>query len=72
MVHSVNKKLATFSFKIRKYKCLLTPIGYNLVYMHLLISDWFNAPKYRDYYEYMIELDCPYYFDYLLLNATRL
>ncbi len=72
MVHSVDKKLATFSFEIRKYKWLLTPIDYNLVYMYLLISDWFNAPKYRDYYEHMIELGCPYSFDYLLLNSTGL
>ncbi len=69
---SVDEKLATFPFKIREYKRLLTPIGYNLIYMYLLSSDWFRAPKYRDYYEYMNELGCPYYFDYLPLNAIGL
>ena len=30
---SVDEKLATFPFKIREYKRLLDPIGYDLVYM---------------------------------------
>jgi hypothetical protein len=69
---SVDEKLATFPFKIREYKRLLEPIDYNLVYMYLLSSNWFNAPKYKDYYDYMDELDCPYYFDNLPLNAIGL
>lgn len=69
---SVDEKLATFPFKIREYKRLLDPIGYNLVYIYLLDSTWFDAPKYQDYYEYMEELGCPYYFDILPLNAIGL
>ena len=48
------------------------PIGYDLVYIYLLSSDWFNVPKYQDYYDYMDELDCPHYFDNLPLYAIGL
>ena len=50
---SVDEKLATFPFKIREYRRLLDPIGYDLVYIYLLSSDWFNVPKYQDYYDYI-------------------
>ena len=69
---SVDEKLATFPFKIREYKRLLDPIGYDLIYMYLLSSAWFDSPKYRDYYDYMSENDCPFYFDTLPLNAIGL
>lgn len=69
---SVDEKLATFPFKIREYRRLLDPIGYDLVYIYLLSSDWFNVPKYQDYYDYMDELDCPHYFDNLPLYAIGL
>lgn len=69
---SVDEKLATFPFKIREYKKLLDPIGYDLVYIYLLSSNWFSAPKYQDYYDYMDELGCPYYFDILPLSAIGL
>ena len=66
---SVDEKLATFPFKIYEYKKLLDPIGYNIVYIYLLASAWFNAPKYQDYYDYMEILGCPHYFDILPLEA---
>lgn len=69
---SVDEKLATFPFKIREYQRLLDPIGYNLVYIYLLSSDWFDVPKYKDYYDYMDELGCPHFFDNLPLHAIGL
>ena len=66
---SVDEKLATFPFKIYEYRKLLAPIKYNIVYIYLLSSKWFDVPKYRDYYDYMDDLGCPYYFDRLPLNA---
>ena len=69
---SVDEKLATFPFKIREYRRLLDPIGYDLVYIYLLSSDWFDVPKYQDYYDYMDELGCPHYFDNLPLYAIGL
>lgn len=69
---SVDEKLATFSFKIFEYKKLLDPIGYNIQYIYLLSSDWFNRPKYKDYFDYMKLNGCPYYFDILPLEAIGL
>ena len=69
---SVDEKLATFPFKIREYRRLLDPIGYDLVFIYLLSSDWFDVPKYQDYYDYMDELGCPHYFDNLPLYAIGL
>ena len=69
---SVDEKLATFPFKIREYRKLLDPIGYDIVYIYLLSSAWFDVPRYQDYYDYMEELNCPYYFDRLPLYALGL
>lgn len=66
---SVDEKLATFPFKIFEYKKLLDPIGYNIIYTYLLSSEWFHAPKYQDYYDYMDLLGCPHYFDILPVEA---
>ena len=66
---SVDEKLATFPFKIYEYKKLLSPIKYDVVYIYLLSSIWFNTPKYKDYYDYMNDLGCPYFFDTLPLEA---
>lgn len=70
--NTVDEKLAIFPFKIREYKRLLTPIGYNIVYMYLLSSNWLSTPKYQDYYDYMNELNYPYFFNILPLNAIGL
>lgn len=66
---SVDEKLATFPFKIYEYKKLLNPINYDIVYIYLLSSQWFDSPKYNDYYDYMDDLGCPHYFDTLPLSA---
>lgn len=69
---SVDEKLATFPFKIKEYQRLLANTDYDLKYIYLLSSEWFNKPKYQDYYYYMDELNCPYYFDTLPLSAIGL
>ena len=65
---SVDEKLATFPFKIYEYRKLLAPIGYDIVYIYLLSSEWFNVPKYQDYFDYMEDLRCPYFFDRIPLH----
>lgn len=69
---SVDEKLSTFLFKKREYENLLAPIGFNVVYIYLLSSDWFNTAKYKDYFDYMEEENCPYFFDVLPLEALGL
>ena len=49
-----------------------TLIGYDIVYIYLLSSEWFDSPKYQDYYDYMDKLNCPHYFDVLPLSAIGL
>lgn len=66
---SVDEKLATFPFKTHEYKKLLVPINYKLVYIYLLSEEWFSADTYKDYYDYMDLLNCPYYFDTLPLTS---
>ena len=69
---SVDEKLSTFLFKKREYEKLLTPIGFHVVYIYLLSSNWFNNKKYKDYFDYMEEQSCPYFFDILVLEALGL
>lgn len=66
---SVDEKLATFPFKIWEYEKLVNPLGYDVVYIYLLSSQWFSQNKYDDYYEYMDLLNCPHFFDILPLSA---
>lgn len=68
---SVDEKLATFQFKIYEYKKLVEPINYKIQYIYLL-SDWFNQPKYKDYFDYMKLNNCPYYFNELPLKSIGL
>lgn len=69
---SVDEKLATFLFKKYEYGKLVCPIGYSVQYIYLLSSEWFTQSKYDDYYAFMNMYDCPYYFDYLPLDAIGL
>lgn len=69
---SVDEKLSTFPFKKREYKKLLNPIDFDVVYIYLLSSNWFNKATYDDYFDYMKEQNCPYYFDTLPLRALGL
>lgn len=69
---SVDEKLSTFPFKKREYENLLAPIDFDVVYIYLLSSNWFDNAKYKDYFDYMEEQNCPYYFDTLPLEALGL
>ncbi len=69
---SVDEKLSTFPFKKREYEHLLTPINFDIVYIYLFSSDWFDNAKYKDYFDYMDEQNCPYFFDTLPLEALGL
>lgn len=69
---SVDEKLSTFPFKKREYEKLLAPIGFDVVYIYLLSSNWFNNARYKDYFDYMEEQNCPYFFDTLPLEALGL
>lgn len=58
---SVDEKLQTCHFKLRQYTKLLAPLGIRVEF-HYLLSEWFDAPSYRDVLEYIGEVGCDYFF----------
>lgn len=68
---SVDEKLQTCDFKKKQYRKLMAPLNIDVEYMYLL-SDWFRHPKYQDVLDYIISVDCFYYFEYIPLNKFNL
>ncbi len=68
---SVDEKLQTCDFKKKQYQCLLAPLNYEVEYIYIL-SEWFNAPRYKDVLTYIISVGCQYYFKYLPLQKLGL
>ena len=68
---SVDEKLQTCGFKLRQYKKLFAPLNHNVEYIYIL-NDWFKDPKYKDTLNYIIDMNCRYYFEYLPLHEIGL
>jgi len=68
---SVDEKLQTCDFKLKQYKKLFSELNYEVEYIYVL-SDWFKNPKYSNTLEYIIEVGCKYYFEYLPLHKIGL
>ncbi|MDX9855255.1 MAG: PD-(D/E)XK nuclease superfamily protein [Parcubacteria group bacterium] len=68
---SVDEKLQTCDFKLKQYKKLFSELNYEVEYIYVL-SDWFKNDKYKDTLEYIIEVGCKYYFEYLPLHKIGL
>jgi len=68
---SVDEKLQTCDFKRKQYQRLFSTLNYEVEYIYIL-SDWFKAEKYRDVLDYIISVDCRYYFEYLPLHKIGL
>jgi hypothetical protein len=68
---SVDEKLQTCDFKLKQYKKLFSELNYEVEYIYVL-SDWFKHDKYKDTLEYIIEVGCKYYFEYLPLHKIGL
>jgi len=68
---SVDEKLQTCGFKLKQYRKLFAPLNHNVEYVYIL-NDWFRKPEYRDTLNYIIEMNCKYYFEYLPLNEIGL
>lgn len=68
---SVDEKLQTCDFKRKQYQKLLAPANIKVEYMYIL-SDWFRKPEYRDVLNYIIDVNCRYYFEYLPLSELGL
>ena len=68
---SVDEKLQTCNFKLKQYKKLFAPLNYEVEYIYVL-SSWFNDPKYKDVLDYIISVNCQYYFEYIPLKKLGL
>ena len=68
---SVDEKLQTCDFKKKQYQKLLSQINCKVEYIYLL-SEWFRKPKYKDVLDYIISVNCSYYFEYLPLTELGL
>lgn len=63
---SVDEKLQTCDFKKKEYQKLMAPANIKVQYMYLL-SNWFRDPRYKDVLDYIINVGCQYYFEYIPL-----
>ncbi len=68
---SVDEKLQTCGFKLKQYKRLFAPLNHNVEYIYIL-NNWFRDSKYRDTLDYIIEMNCKYYFEFLPLHEIGL
>ena len=68
---SVDEKLQTCDFKKTVYKKLIDPIGLNTEYYYLL-NDWFDQDVYKDVFEYIENVGCKYFIDFIPLNELGL
>ena len=68
---SVDEKLQTCDFKRKQYIRLLSRLNIEVEYVYIL-SNWFKKPKYKDVLDYIISVNCQYYFDYIPLQKLGL
>lgn len=68
---SVDEKLQTCDFKKKQYKKLVANLNWNVEYIYLL-NDWFKKPQYKDVLDYIISVNCSFYFNYLPLEKLGL
>ena len=68
---SVDEKLQTYDFKRKQYMKLMAQLNVEVEYIYVL-SDWFRNPVYKDVLDYIISVNCQYYFGYLPLHKLGL
>jgi hypothetical protein len=68
---SVDEKLQTCDFKRKQYQKLFSRANIEVEYMYLL-CDWFKKPEYKDVLDYVINVRCHYYFNYIPLEKLGL
>lgn len=68
---SVDEKLQTCDFKKKEYQKLMSQVNIDVEYIYLL-DEWFKDPKYKDALDYIISVNCHYYFEYIPLKKLGL
>lgn len=64
-------ELLVCDFKKKQYQKLLSNLNMEVEYVYLL-SDWLRKPEYRDVLDYIISVNCRYYFEYIPLQIFGL
>ena len=71
---STDEKLAVCDYKLKQYKKVFSPLGYDVKW-YFLLDEWFKTnhfPKKKDLYNYVKECGCEYYFDEVPLKELGL
>ncbi|MGT2925719.1 hypothetical protein [Streptococcus cuniculipharyngis] len=69
---SVDEKLQTCDFKLKQYRKLFSPLNKEVKYYYLLDKNWFDNPAYKDVLNYIIDVGCGFYFNYIPLKELGL
>ena len=68
---SVDEKLQTCDFKKKQYTKLMAPLNIDVEYVYVL-NEWFRKEQYKDTLDYIISMNCHYYFDYIPMSKLGL
>lgn len=68
---SVDEKLPNCDFKKKEYEKLFHPLGFEVKFIYVL-SNFFDKPKYDDVFNYILDVNCEYYFNKLPFEAIGL
>lgn len=68
---SVDEKLQTCDFKKKQYIKLFSELNYRVEYCYIL-DKWFKKDCYKDTLDYIINVGCKYYFEYIPLHELGL
>ena len=68
---SVDEKLPNCDFKKKEYMKLFNPLKIKVNYIYIF-NDWFQDKQYKDVLEYILDVDCEYYYNAIPFNALGL
>jgi len=68
---SVDEKLPNCDFKKKEYQKLFNPLNIKVNYIYIF-NDWFKRPQYKDVLEYILSVDCEYYYNAIPFESLGL
>ncbi|MDA9753706.1 hypothetical protein N9V35_00695 [bacterium] len=68
---SVDEKIQTCGFKKHIFSKLITPMGLKIEYYYLL-NDWFDQSQYNDVFDYIKEVGCKYFINFIPFDELGL
>lgn len=68
---SVDEKLPNCDFKKKEYMKLFKPLRIKVKYIYVF-NDWFKDKQYKDVLEYILDVNCEYYYNAIPFQALGL